>query len=80
MSSYQFALVFLWAIPARGPTFSQSIVLRARMLRSSLFDRLVVWIFCRGTIAVFAEKRKFLSSYVGKKQIKKIFVTSWLLN
>ena len=27
------------------------------MLRSPLFGRLVMWIFCRGTIAVFAEKK-----------------------
>ncbi len=27
--------------------------MRMRMLRLPLFDRFVIWIFCRGTIAVF---------------------------
>ncbi len=41
-----------------GPHDFQNICLRVRMLRLPLFDRLVMWIFCRGTIAVFAEKKK----------------------
>ena len=57
MPSHLFARVFLWARPARVPTISQSLF-RLRMLRLPLFDRFVVWIFCRGTIAVFAEKKK----------------------
>ena len=51
------ARVLVGKPPLGAPRFSQSIVLRARMLRSSLFGRLVMWIFCRGTIAVFAEKK-----------------------
>ena len=40
-----------------GPHDFQSIFLRVRMLRLPLFDRFVVWIFCRGAIAVLAEKK-----------------------
>ncbi len=56
MPSHLLGRVFLWARPARVPTISQSIFVRMRMLRLPLFDRFVMCIFCRGTIAVFAEK------------------------
>ena len=52
------ARVLVGKPPLGAPRFFQSIVLRARMLRSPLFGRLVMWIFCRGTIAVFAEKKR----------------------